>query len=168
MSRAAVTSELVRWAKLAGVAGIALHMSLAALGNVTDYDSNWAFVQRVLAMDTTFQSPALMWRAVTDPTLQAAAYLGIIAAEIAGAVLLWAGAARLWRARSAAPDAFHAAKGVALFALMWCFCIWTVGFVAIGGEWFAMWQSPTWNGQDGATRFATLTGIVMLFVAVRE
>lgn len=163
-----MSTGLVRWAKLAGVAGIALHMSLAALGNVTDYDSNWAFVQHVLAMDTTFRSPALMWRAITAPALQTAAYLAIIAAEIAGAALLWCGTVRLWRARSAAPDAFHAAKGLAVFALMWCFAIWVVGFVTIGGEWFAMWQSPTWNGQEGATRFATLTGIVMLFVAMRE
>lgn len=35
-----MSTDLVRWAKLAGVAGIALHMSLAAFGNVTDYDSN--------------------------------------------------------------------------------------------------------------------------------
>lgn len=58
----------VRWAKLIGIAAIALHMTLAALGNITDYNTNWAFVQHVLAMDTTFHAPALMWRAVTDPT----------------------------------------------------------------------------------------------------
>lgn len=158
----------MRGAKLAGIAGIALHMSLAAFGNVTDYDSNWTFVQHVLAMDTTFGSPALMWRAVTDPALQTAAYLAIIAAEIAGAALLWAGLLRLWRARAAAPEDFHAAKGLALLALTWCFSIWMVGFVAIGGEWFAMWQSDTWNGQDTATSFALLTGVVLLFTAMRE
>lgn len=163
-----MSSGAVRGAKLAAVAGIALHMSLAAFGNVTDYDSNWAFVQHVLAMDSTFKSPALMWRAVTDPALQTAAYLAIIAAEIAGAALLWWGLARLWRARAAAPDAFHEAKGLALLALMWCFSIWMVGFVAIGGEWFAMWQSDTWNGQDTATSFALLTGVVLLFTAMRE
>lgn len=162
------TTALVRRAKLLGVAGIALHMSLAALGNITDYDTNWAFVQHVLAMDTTFQSPSLMWRAVTDPTLQTVAYLAIIAAETAGAVLLWAGLARLWRARAGTPEDFHAAKDLALFALMWCFAIWVVGFVAVGGEWFAMWQSATWNGQAAATRFATVTGIAMIFLAIRE
>lgn len=158
----------VRWAKLIGVAGIALHMSLAALGNITDYGTNWAFVQHVLAMDTTFKSPALMWRAVTDPTLQTIAYLAIIAAETAGAVLLWVGLAALWRARGADAAGFHAAKATALLALMWCFAIWVIGFIAVGGEWFAMWQSATWNGQEAATRFATVTGIVLIFVAVRE
>jgi predicted small integral membrane protein len=159
---------LTRWAKLIGIAGIALHMSLAAFGNITDYDTNWAFVQHVLAMDTTFQSPALMWRAVTDPALQTAAYLAIIAAETVGAVLLWAGLAVLWRERGAAADRFHAAKGLAVFALAWCFSVWVIGFIAIGGEWFAMWQSPTWNGQETATGFATVTGLVLVFVAARE
>lgn len=159
---------LVRAAKLLGLAGIALHMTLAALGNVLDYDANWAFVQHVLAMDTTFHSPALMGRAITDPRIQTAAYLAIIAAETAGAVLLWSGAAVLWRARRADADRFHAAKGLAQFALMWCFALWVIGFLAIGGEWFAMWQSGAWNGQPGATRFATVTGIVMLFLAIRE
>ena len=163
-----MANGLVRWAKPAGVAGVALHLSLAALGNVVDPETNLAFVRHVLAMDTTFGRPALMARAIADPGLQTAAFVLIVAAEIAGAALLWWGTARLWRVRATAPEAFHAAKGLALFALMWCFSIWFVGFVAIGGEWFAMWQSPTWNGQEGATRFATLTGIVMLFVAMRE
>jgi predicted small integral membrane protein len=34
----------------------------------------------------------------------------------------------------------------------------------IGGEYFAMWQSNTWNGQEGAFRFVTmiLGGLVFL------
>jgi predicted small integral membrane protein len=34
----------------------------------------------------------------------------------------------------------------------------------IGGEYFAMWQSSTWNGQEGAFRFVTmiLGGLVFL------
>jgi predicted small integral membrane protein len=36
------------------------------------------------------------------------------------------------------------------------------GFVAIGGEWFAMWQSKTWNGLDTATRVILLTGVALL------
>ncbi|WP_085123939.1 DUF2165 family protein [Tistlia consotensis] len=159
---------LQRWAALLVLGGIALHMTLAVLGNITDYGTNWQFVQHVLSMDTTFKSPALMWRAVTDPTLQSLAYLAIIAAELLAAALLWAGWLRLWRARRGETEAFQAAKGLALFALAWAFSIWVAGFIAVGGEWFAMWQSASWNGQDGATRFATVTGFALLFVALRE
>ena len=168
MKAATALPDLARAAKLLALAGIALHMSLVAFGNITDYGSNEAFVRHVLAMDTTFQSPGVMWRALTDPGLQTAAYLLIIAAETTGAGLLWWGLARLWRHRAAAPEAFRAAKGLALFALAWCFAIWVLGFLAIGGEWFAMWQSETWNGQDAAGRFAAITGLAAVFLAIRE
>jgi len=38
------------------------------------------------------------------------------------------------------------------------------GFIGIGGEWFAMWQSEDWNGLDAATRAFTLSGIVLLVI----
>ena len=33
------------------------------------------------------------------------------------------------------------------------FLLWFAGFMVIGGEWFAMWQSKTWNGRTRAFRF---------------
>ena len=33
------------------------------------------------------------------------------------------------------------------------FLVWFFGFMVVGGEWFAMWQSQTWNGQDAAFKF---------------
>ena len=34
--------------------------------------------------------------------------------------------------------------------------------MVLGGEWFLMWQSSTWNGQDAAFRFyATLLGMLI-------
>ena len=50
--------------KILVTSGVALFFTLVAIGNLTDYGSNFAFVQHVLAMDTTFRSPALMWRAI--------------------------------------------------------------------------------------------------------
>src|SRR5215468_11345973 len=87
----------IRAAKVATVAAIALFASLVAFGNLTDYDTNLAFVQHVLSMDTIFASSAIKYRAITDPTLQRAAYALIIAAEAATAVLCWIGAAQLAR-----------------------------------------------------------------------
>ena len=72
----------------------ALYILLVAIGNVTDYGTNLAFVQHVLAMDTTNfgaapgteLDPDVMWRAITSPTEQTIAYLGFIVWE-AGAAL---------------------------------------------------------------------------------
>jgi predicted small integral membrane protein len=36
--------------------------------------------------------------------------------------------------------------------------------MAIGGEWFLMWQSETWNGQEAAFRFYVTILLVLLYV----
>jgi len=38
------------------------------------------------------------------------------------------------------------------------------GFVAVGGEWFAMWQSRDWNGLEAAARVFLLSGVVLVVV----
>lgn len=42
--------------------------------------------------------------------------------------------------------------------------VWFSGFMVIGGEWFVMWQSPQWNGQQAAFRFYMAILGVMIFV----
>ena len=36
--------------------------------------------------------------------------------------------------------------------------------MAVGGEWFLMWQSETWNGQQAAFRFYMSILAVLIFV----
>jgi len=150
------------------VAGLALYPLLVAFGNITDYGSNYVFIQHVLSMDTTFPGNKLMYRAITSPVLQNLGYALIIAGEAAcGLVLAWA-AITLFRARGGTPQEFAAAKlWVALGGLLG-FLVWFVGFLVVGGEWFAMWQSPTWNGQEAAFRFVVSIMVVVLFVMQGE
>ena len=42
------------------------------------------------------------------------------------------------------------------------------GFMVVGGEWFLMWQSQTWNGQDAAFRMFLVEGIVLLVLLTPE
>src|SRR6516164_2198265 len=44
----------IRAAKVATVAAIALFASLVTFGNLTDYNTNFVFVEHVLSMDTIF------------------------------------------------------------------------------------------------------------------
>ena len=62
-------------------------------------------------------------------------------------------------------SAFHSAKRVAIAALSLSLLMWLMAFLSVGGEWFLMWQSKTWNGQDAAFRMFTVIGIVLLFLA---
>lgn len=160
--------QAIRISRIALVATVALFFFLVALGNVTDYGSNFAFVQHVLAMDTTFKSPNLMWRAIDASALHHLAYLGIIAWEIATAVLLWVGVWRLWAARTAPRRQFQAARGTAVAGLTAGFLLYGAGFIGIGGEWFAMWQSQTWNGQKSAAIFLLLIGVALLHLCGPE
>jgi predicted small integral membrane protein len=42
------------------------------------------------------------------------------------------------------------------------------GFIAIGGEWFQMWKSTAWNGEDAALRNAALAFLTLLLVLLPE
>jgi predicted small integral membrane protein len=157
---------ILRLGQTAMVAAVALIFTLFAFGNITDPDTNWQFVQHVMAMDTIFPGSTLRWRAVTDPAVQKAVYGLIIATEGAAALLLWLGAARMLAALRG--PAFVRAKQTAITGLMLGFLLYAVAFMAIAGEWFAMWQSQTWNGQASAARFIALIGIVLIVMMLPE
>lgn len=60
--------------------------------------------------------------------------------------------------------AFNAAKFVPAVALTASLLLWLVAFLAIGGEWFLMWQSHAWNGQEAAFRNFTVIALVFLLL----
>lgn len=137
---------------------------LVAFGNITDYGSNYAFVQHVLSMDTTFPGNALMYRSITNPALWTAGYWLIIFGEALTGVLFLIAAWRLWGARKGSGQAFSDAKKFAIVATTMGFLVWYFGFMVIGGEWFAMWQSQTWNGQEAAFKFYMTMLVVLIFI----
>ena len=158
----------IRAAKAALVAAIALFASLVAFGNMTDYNTNFAFVEHVLSMDTIFPFSTIKYRAITNPTLHQAAYAVIIATEVAIAVLCWIGAAALVRHLRAEAASFNRAKTFSVLGLVLGFLLWQVGFMSIGGEWFGMWQSQQWNGVPSAFRFVVTIIAVLIFLAMPD
>ncbi len=48
------------------------------------------------------------------------------------------------------------------------FMVWFFGFMVIGAEWFVMWQSKTWNGQEAAFKFYMAILGVLIFVNQRD
>ncbi|MDP9050667.1 MAG: DUF2165 domain-containing protein [Acidobacteriota bacterium] len=155
---------ITRVAKALLVAGVALFYTLVVFNNLTDFDSNWQFVHHVLAMDSTFPGNHGMWRALPGTRVEMAFYISIIAWEMVTAVLLWWGVVRLaGTIRGRAAD-FNTAKGLAVMALTLSLMMWLVAFLSVGAEWFLMWQSHTWNGQEAAFRMFTVVGVVLLLV----
>lgn len=167
-SSAEVPAMVTRWAKLALLAGIGLYYTLVVLGNLIDFDTNYEFVRHVLQMDSTIPGNHEMWRAVKSPGLHLAFYWSIILWETATMVLVWWGWIALIRAVRGPAAIFNTQKRIAIVALALSLFMWLVAFLVIGGEWFEMWQSSTWNGQEEAFRMFVVVGIVLLLLLQPE
>jgi predicted small integral membrane protein len=159
---------VIRLAKIVVIAALAAFALLVAYNNVFDYNSNYQFVRHVLSMDTTFTDSALRPRAIDSETMWHAAYGLIIATEASTGLLLALGAVVLLGRLQASAKIFNRAKLWAVAGLTLGFCLWFFGFVVIGGEYFAMWQSKIWNGQDGAFRIATTMLAALVFIGLPD
>jgi predicted small integral membrane protein len=159
---------ITRSAKLMLVAGIALFYTLVVFNNLTDFNSNYQFVRHVLMMDSTFPGNHGMWRALPSPAFHMAFYISIIAWETATMILLWWATVRLLRALRLPAASFNLAKRAAVMALTLSMLMWLVAFLTVGAEWFLMWQSHTWNGQEAAFRTFVVVGLVLLILLQPE
>jgi predicted small integral membrane protein len=154
----------IRLVKTAMVASTALFALLVTVNNLTDYNSNYQFVRHTLSMDTTFPGNALIGRAITLPPLWTAGYWAIIATEaVVGLTLAFAALQLAVNLRQSAVK-FNAAKKYAIAGAGLGFLLWFTGFMVVGGEWFLMWQSKTWNGQEAAFRFYMTLLAVVIFL----
>lgn len=155
----------LRIAKAFLVLAVALFYSVVVFNNLTDYRSNFQFVRHVLMMDSTFLENHGMWRALSSPVWHTLFYVTIIGWEILTMILCWWGGFRLLRALDSSPASARGASSVAIAGLTLGLLMWLVAFLTVGGEWFLMWQSKTWNAQETAFRMFTVLGIVLLLVA---
>ena len=109
-----------------------------------------------------------MWRAINSPVWHTVFYLSIIAWETATMILCWLGGFLMTGALRENSSVFGKSKRVTICALTLSLLMWFVVFLSVGGEWFLMWQSKTWNGQDAAFRMFTVIGVILLFVVQPE
>lgn len=147
-----------------------LYIFLVALGNITDFDTNQAFVQHVLAMDTINFGAGegvnidqdVAWRAIESPFIQNVAYIGVIIWETLTAVVLLA-SVWLWL-RAAKTRSFDAPRRLATIGLLMILILFMGGFITVGGEWFQMWRSVEWNGLEPAFRNSVLAAFGLVLI----
>ena len=46
--------------------------------------------------------------------------------------------------------------------------MWLLAFLTVGSEWFLMWQSKVWNGQEAAARGFNVAGILLLYLVMPD
>jgi predicted small integral membrane protein len=167
-SRSTRRAQLARLGTLPGAATVmtsvlALYMLLVVIGNVTDFGTNREFVQHVLAMDTTFHDPHVTWRAITNAALQDAVYVCVIIWEaLTTAVLVYA--VTRWLVAFRRSTGFEPARRFTTLGLLMIVALFAGGFIVLGGEWFAMWQSTQWNGLQPALQNTILAAFALVLV----
>jgi predicted small integral membrane protein len=100
-------------------------------------------------------SPALAWAALAV----------VLAGEFSVAIFGIKGAWDLFATRKGSAKQFQAAKTAGLYAGALALLTWFGLFLAIGANFFQMWQTPMGsNSQDHAFQFAAISALTILFV----
>lgn len=159
---------MIRLAKTLLLFAVALFYTVVVFNNLTDYNSNYLFVYHVLDMDSTFPGNQGMWRAVHSTFVYHSFYDSIICWEALTATLAWVGGVQLVKRFRGPAAAFNLAKRVPVIALTLSLLMWFIAFLTVGAEWFLMWQSKTWNGQEAAFRMFTIVGIILIFLVMPD
>lgn len=136
--------------KLLFSCAVGLYASLICFNNVFDYGPNFQFVSMVAKMEDTFSKDKNSWRLINSSFWHAVFFISIVACEITIAVCLWLGSFKMINKLRASATEFKNAKKCTSFGLSLGVLLWFVVFISIGGEWFLMWQSKTWNVQPTA------------------
>jgi predicted small integral membrane protein len=137
---------------------------MVTLNNLRDPQSNLRFVAHLMSMDSIFPDSRLKSRAIDSPLLQRLFFGAIVTVEGLTALTCIAGALVLAATFGAPVAEFQAAKSLAFAGLGLGFALWFGGFMVIGGQWFASWQSKEWNGRESAFMFYSAIGLVFVIL----
>lgn len=157
-----------RWIKIVSVGSLGLMSLLIFMGNTTDYPANYQFVEHVMKMDTVFPNSRLLYRSIQQPWVFHSAYIFLIVLELIIALLCIHGSRQMFIKRREPAAVFFEAKHRAVIGLGLGILLWFTGFQVIGGEWFVMWQSNTWNGLESANRIALFKMLTLILLYLKE
>jgi predicted small integral membrane protein len=138
-----------------------IHISLIVFNNISDYGSNFQFVQMVAKMEDVFSAPKNNWRSIHSTWLYHAFYFFIILLEAVIAMYLLSGGYKMFKSLNQDSLAFAQAKQQTTLGFSLGIFLWFFGFLTVAGEWFLMWQSTQWNAQQTAF---SLTVCFLLFL----
>src|SRR6476620_7287939 len=157
-----------RLAKIVAVFGVGLLAFLITFNNITDYYSDYSFVEHVMKMDTTFPGNELMYRSFNSGIIHHITYILIIILEAVTTYCCIKGAWQMYRNINKNALHFQISKRWAMYGLILGIAIWFIVFQAIAGEWFAMWQSQKWNGLYSADRIVTFIALSLIMLMQKE
>ena len=158
----------IRASKALLLCAMGFYYALVVFNNTNDYNSNLTFVRHVMLMDTTFPGNNGMWRAVHTPLIHLLFFMSMVVWETVTGILCWWGGIRLLRNLHASAATFNLAKKLGVIALTLSLLMWLTAFLSVGSEWFLMWQSKQWSGQEAADHMFAVVGIILLYLVLPE
>jgi predicted small integral membrane protein len=162
------TKNSLRTLKILLVAGVGLYFTFVVIDNIIYYECNFEAVQHVLSMDTVFKDNPLKWRAINNPFMQNLLYCVIISWELSAAILCWIGVTVLVKNFRKTNELFSEAKKWAILGIGTGMALWLFVFITVGGEWFQMWQSQSYNGQNIGSFLFCIDALIMLLLIQNE
>ena len=162
------TALLIRVFKIVSISAIGIMALIIVIGNVTDYYTNYYFVAHVMQMDTVYPDGNMDYRKITNPLIFHSAYILLITLEVFMTFFCIKGSWILLKAVKMDASTFNNAKNWSVAGLIIGIFIWFFGFQVVGGEWFAMWQSSTWNGLNSADRIVTFLVLILILLQFKD
>lgn len=147
---------------------VGIYFFLAGIDNIADPSANWIYLVRVLSMDTVPAGSPLGWRALRSPAAARLLFGGLVAWEIATALLCFAGAVRLLQAWFGSRRAFARAKGWAVAGLTCGLIEWLFFFLITAGEWFQLWRGALSAPLEVAARMFAVTALSLIYLTQEE
>jgi len=125
-----------------------VYMFFVIFNNLFDYDSNYQFINHIASMSEVFNKQTNAWRSIQSAVFHHFMYVLIILWEVFVFALLAIGTLQMFRSIKSDSVTFEEAKVKAKSGFVCGVILWFLVFVSVGGEWFLMWQSEKWNGQQ--------------------
>ena len=160
---------MIRYLKIILIVFVGLQGFFYFAENIANWEAAKGFVAYVFSLEGHQAYPNALVPAVTSPALVTAALIVIVTGEFLVGLLSFIGAASMFAAAGKRAEAFEASKKFAILGCGMALIVWFGLFTVIGGALFAMWQTPLGDGSlDGSLQYALTSGIVMLFVAMKD
>lgn len=152
----------MRLLKIALIFSVALYITLIACTNILDYEINLKYVAKVMLMDDIFPESTLHSRAIQSPMLHMLAHLTILIWEWVSAFLCWFGLYVALKHYRHDVEQFRQAKKPAAVALLSLLVFFALVFFAVGGQWFASWQSKQFNAVAAVLPYFVFVGFIFI------
>ncbi|MAW80205.1 MAG: hypothetical protein CMI63_08195 [Parvularcula sp.] len=160
---------MIRYLKIILVIFVGLQGFFYFAENIANWEAAKGFVSYVFSMEGHEAYPNPLLPPITSPALVTLALVVIVTGEFLVGALSLIGAFNMVAAAGKPQPAFEASKKFAILGCGMALIVWLGLFTVIGGALFGMWQTQLGDASlDGSLQYVLTSGIVMLFVAMKD